>query len=150
MIEVRWKSGMAFDAETQAGTQFGFDAYPDSGGQGNGPTPLETFLAAAAACAGMDVVSILLKKRQDVRSYRIEVEGDRQPPGSWPRPYTTIRFRHIVEGDVDPEAVARAVELTDEKYCSVLATLRSNPAIESSWEVSEFAMAEDPDPAQTA
>jgi len=147
MIEVHWKSGLAFDAVTPGGTRFGFDAYPDAGGQGHGPTPLEGLLAAAAVCAGMDVVSILEKKRQKVRSYRVEIDGDRGPAGEWPRPFTTIRMRHIVEGDnIDPQSVERAVELSDQKYCSVLATFRSNPEIVSTWAVLGTT---NPDPATT-
>ena len=83
----------------------------------------------------MDIVNILEKKRQKIDSYRVEVDGERVPTGTWPRPFLSITVRHIVKGDVDPDALARAIELTDEKYCSVIATLRQGPKIESVWEI---------------
>jgi len=78
----------------------------------------------------VDVVGILAKKRQVIESYRIEVSGERPEPGTYPRPFTALTVRHIVKGkDLDPAAVERAVSLSDEKYCSVAATLRQNPTI---------------------
>ncbi len=135
MVSVEWKDGMVFEAVGDGGNAFTFDAYPESGGQGQGPTPLEGFLGALAACTAMDVVSILTKKRQVVTGYRIEVDGDRTPPGSeYPRPYTALRVRHILRGEnLDPDAVARAIQLSDEKYCSVSATLRFSPPVTSEW-----------------
>lgn len=83
----------------------------------------------------MDVISILKKKRQDVTSYRVEIDGDRNPPGQWPRPFTAFRIKHIVEGEVDPDAVQRAITLSEETYCSVSATLRVLPKITNTWEI---------------
>jgi putative redox protein len=125
---------MSFDSEVPSGGTVRFDASPASGG--TGPTPMEVLLTTLAACAAMDVVSILEKKRQKVTSYRVEVEGERPPEGTWPRPYTRIKLRHVLTGEgLDPAAVARAVALSDEKYCSVTATLRSEPVIESEWAI---------------
>ena len=97
---------------------------------------METLLSAIGACAAMDVISILKKKRQVVTAYRIEIEGERVPPGNWPRPFLSIVVRHIVSGEnIDPAAVERAVQLSDEKYCSVIATLRQSPTVTSEWVV---------------
>ncbi len=134
MVQVEWKGNLTFEANPPSGNKLVLDAHPESGGNNLGPTPLEALLASIAACSAMDVLSILQKKRQDVHSYRIEVEGDRNPPGEWPRPYKAIRIRHLVRGEnLDPVAVARAVELSDSKYCSVIATLRESPEIVSEW-----------------
>ena len=112
------------------------DSYPEEGRQPNGPTPIETFLSAIAGCSAIDVLSILEKKRQKVTSYRVEVDGERVPKGQWPRPFLSITVRHILKGeDIDPAAVARAIELTDEKYCSVIATLRQSPPVRSVFEI---------------
>lgn len=138
MVQVIWGGAMEFVANPPSGCTLTLDAHPDSGGGGGGPTPVEALLASLAACSAMDVISILQKKRQRVSSYRIEIDGDRVPPGAFPRPFTAIRIKHIVAGeDLDPEAVARAVELSDEKYCSVIATLRAAPPITSNWEIVE-------------
>lgn len=135
-MTVRWKGQRAFEAEPPSGNRFVMDAYPGSGGQNLGPTPLEAFVASGAACSAMDVIQILEKKRQRVMAYRIEVEGERTAEGVYPRPYVGMTFRHIVEGvDLDAQAVEQAVRLSDEKYCSVIATLRAAPEITSVFEV---------------
>ena len=60
----------------------------------------------------------------------------RREAGTWPRPFQSITMRHIVKGEgLDPVAVARAVELSDEKYCTVVSTLRSQPVIQSHWTI---------------
>ena len=77
---------------------------------------------------------ILAKKKQVVTSYRVEIDGVRGPVGVYPRPFTSFVLRHIVSGEnLDPAAVARAVQLSDEKYCTVLSTIRSAPSVTSDW-----------------
>lgn len=136
MITVEWKGKRVFEANPPTGNKFVMDAYPESGGQDLGPTPMEAFVASGAACSAMDVIQILEKKRQKITSYRIEVDGERTEEGVYPRPYVTMTFRHIVEGEnIDPVAVEQAVKLSDEKYCSVIATLRAAPTVTSTFEV---------------
>jgi putative redox protein len=140
MVKVEWRGGMAFEADPPSGVKFMMDANPEFGGQNLGPSPLEAFIAAGAACSGIDVISVLEKKRQKVTSYRVEVDGERTEEGVYPRPYIKLTFRHIVEGEgLDPAAVEHAVKLSDEKYCSVIATLRAAPEITSVFEVREKA-----------
>ena len=99
-------------------------------------TPMELLLLALGSCTGVDVISILKKKRQHVTDYRIEVTGERR--ADYPRSYTRLHVKHIVRGrGVSPEAVARAIELSDTKYCSVAATLRGAAEIVTTYEVIE-------------
>lgn len=136
MVTVNWLGGVAFEAAPPSGNKFVMDSHPDYGGRNLGPSPLEALLSAVAACSAVDVVSILEKKRQKLTSYRIEIEGVRAPEGEFPRPFLSLTIRHIVRGeDLNPHAVERAVELSDEKYCSVIATLRATPAIVSEWKI---------------
>lgn len=136
MMKVEWKGGMAFEATGDNGQSFVMDAHPEHGGENGGVSPVEALLAAAAACSGMDVVSILRKKQQKLTGYRIEVSIERDPPGEWPRPIKKMTVRHIVQGEgLDEAAVARSIQLSDEKYCTVLATLRLSPQIESTYTV---------------
>ena len=138
MVTVDWKGGFAFEATPPTGNRFVLDAHPESGGQNLGPTPVEALLASAAACSGIDVLSILDKKRQKVTSYRVEVDGVRGPEGQYPRPFLSIMIKHIISGDdLDPAAVERAVELSSEKYCTIIATLRQAPTVASSWAIEE-------------
>lgn len=129
---------MVFEANPPSGNPIRMDAWEEDGGQQSGPTPVETLLSAIAGCSAMDVISILQKKRQVVTSYRIEVDGERGPRGVYPRPFLSITLRHIVKGEnIDPAAVARAVELSDTKYCTVITTLRAAPEVKSEFVVEE-------------
>jgi len=99
-------------------------------------TPMELLLIALGSCTGVDVISILKKKRQHVTDYRIEVSGDRRE--DYPRSYTRMYVKHIVHGrGVSEAAVASAIELSDTKYCSVAATLRGSAEIVTSYEIVE-------------
>jgi putative redox protein len=129
-----WERDLLFSARV-TGFEFNFHS-PVESETTLGPSPMEALLTAVAACTAMDVISILIKKRQKVTGYRVEVAGDRPEPGTWPRPFTRITVKHIIEGEsIDPDAVARAVELSDGKYCSVSATLRTAPEIHNTWQI---------------
>ena len=98
------------------------------------PSPLEMLLVSVAACTAADVVSILLKKRQEVVDYNVEITGTRAE--EHPRKFLTFHVHHIVYGrGVSEQAVAQAVELSDTKYCSVAATVRPTAAVTTSYEV---------------
>ncbi len=99
-------------------------------------TPMELLLIALGSCTAVDVISILKKKRQQVTDYRVEVSGARRE--EHPHSYTRLDVKHIVRGrGVSEQAVARAIELSDTKYCSVAATLRGSAEIVSSYEIEE-------------
>lgn len=95
----------------------------DNGTGDTGARPAELVPLALAGCTAMDVISILRKKRQDVRRYEVEASGTQMD--AHPNAFTRIDVIHVVEGDVDVEAVRRAIELSAVKYCSVGATLSS-------------------------
>ncbi|HEX7531113.1 MAG TPA: OsmC family protein [Pyrinomonadaceae bacterium] len=106
-------------------------------------TPMELLLIALGSCTGVDVISILKKKRQHVTGYRIEVSGERRE--DFPHRYTRLQVKHIVSGrGVSSEAVAHAIELSDTKYCSVAATLRGSAEIVTSYEIVEEDQANGP------
>lgn len=99
-------------------------------------TPMEMLLLALGGCTAVDVISILHKKRERVTGYRVEVRGERRD--EHPRKYTRLEVRHVVRGhNVSEKAVRQAVELSEEKYCSVAATLRPAAEIVSSFEIVE-------------
>ena len=102
----------------------------------NAATPMELLLIALGSCTGVDVISILKKQRQQITDYRIEVSGERRE--EFPKSYTRLYVKHIVRGSaVSEPAVARAIELSDKKYCSVAATLRGSAEIVTSYEIVE-------------
>ena len=100
------------------------------------PSPVELLLIALGSCTGVDVISILRKKREQVAEYRIEIRGERRE--EHPRAYTRMEVRHIVKGkNISEKGLAQAIELSDQKYCSVAATLRPTVEIISSYEIIE-------------
>ncbi len=100
------------------------------------PSPMELLLLALGSCTGVDVVSILGKKRQSVTSYRVEVRGQRRE--EHPLSYKRMEVHHIVTGrNISERSVAQAIELSEQKYCSVAATLRPTAEIVSSFEIIE-------------
>jgi putative redox protein len=100
--------------------------------------PLELLLLSLGACTGADVISILHKKRERVTDYRVEIRGERRE--EHPRSFRRLEVLHIVRGHgVSEAAVARAVQLSTEKYCSVAATLRPTAEIVATWEIQEDA-----------
>jgi putative redox protein len=100
------------------------------------PSPMELLLLALGSCTGVDVVSILKKKRQNVTGYRVEVTAHRR--AEHPRSYNRMEVHHIVTGrNISAQSVAQAIELSEQKYCSVAATLRPTAEIVSSFEVIE-------------
>lgn len=104
--------------------------------RGTAATPMELLLLALGSCTGVDVISILKKKRQRVTDYRIEVSGERR--AKHPRGYTRLHVKHIVRGrGVSEQAVSSAIELSETKYCSVAATLRGSAEIISTYEIVE-------------
>lgn len=106
------------------------------------PTPVEMLLVSVAACTAADVISILLKKRQDVTGYKVEVEGERFD--EHPRKFTKFHVHHIVHGhNVCEKAVADAIELSDTKYCSVAATVRPTAEITTSFDIIQVSAAID-------
>jgi putative redox protein len=99
-------------------------------------TPMELLLIALGSCTGVDVISILKKQRQDVTDYRIEVKGERRD--EFPRSFTRLEVKHVVRGhNVSEQALARAIELSDQKYCSVAATLRGAAEIVTTYEIEQ-------------
>ncbi|MFN3928112.1 MAG: OsmC family protein, partial [Thermoflexus sp.] len=99
--------GMKMEAVTPSGHTVVMDAAPDVGGTNQGPRPMELVLVALAGCTAMDVLSILRKKRQPLEGFAMEIRGERAP--EHPKVYTDIDLLYIVKGNVDPQAVVRAI-----------------------------------------
>lgn len=106
------------------------------GDRKSAPSPLELLLVSVAACTAADVISILEKKRQEVTAYDVDVTGYRV--ADFPRKFVKFHVHHIVQGrNVSEDAVKHAIELSDQKYCSVAATVRPTAEIATSYEIIE-------------
>ena len=131
---------MQFQVVAGSGHAVALDAALEHGGQDMGFRPMELLLAGLAGCTGMDVISILRKKRQQVTGYEVRVRGERTE--DHPMVFTTITVEHVVTGHhVDPNAVARAVELSETRYCGAGAMLRKTAALRHTFAVREAAEA---------
>lgn len=138
-IVARLADGMHFEATgypSEEGATIHLDSKPDVGGQGLGSRPQSLLLVSLAGCTGMDVISILRKKRQEVTDLEVRVSADRAE--AHPRVYTHIWVKYVVTGkDVDPAAVERAIQLSMDRYCPVANQLKTVVPIDTSYEVLE-------------
>ncbi len=99
-----------------------------------GVSPSEMLLVALASCTAVDVVEIMKKKRQPIASLDIVITGDRDPEPPWP--YRTIHVSYRIRGKgLTEKAVSQAVSLSEEKYCSVAATVRGVARITTAFEI---------------
>ena|SRR6187402_1177313 len=127
-------SGMAFVAETGSGHLLTMDGAPDGGGRNLAPRPMETVLAGTGACTAYDVVLILKRGRHAVTGCRVKLSAERAP--SDPKVFTRIQMHFLVSGQgLNADAVARAVALSHEKYCSATSMLAKTAEITVSHEI---------------
>jgi putative redox protein len=107
----------------------------DDAAGGTGPKPIELVAAALAGCTAFDVITILRgKKQQIITGYEVRVEAEQaeRPPQT----FVALRIHHIVTGrDVDPAAVSEAIQISEEKYCSVEAMLKHGAVVRTTFEV---------------
>ncbi|MDA3937338.1 MAG: OsmC family protein [Actinomycetota bacterium] len=136
-VTVRWNGKRQFVGWDSAGHGVVMDAPDKYKGEGSGTRPLELMLYAIAGCTGMDVVSVLEKKRQDVRGLSINVEAT-QREDEYPKIYTHLTVEYVVTGyGVKESAVERAIELSETKYCSVKGMLGPQVKVETRFRVVE-------------
>ena len=97
------------------------------------PGPMELLLIALGACTATDVVVILAKKSQKLESLEVVVSGERaaDPPRVWEK----LEIVYKLRGQLDEKAVRDAIELSEDKYCSVAATLRKTAPIAFRFEI---------------
>jgi putative redox protein len=127
---------MQFAGKATSGHSLTMDADDEAGGKNAGFRPMELLLVGFGGCSGMDVISILRKKRQQVKGLEINVKGEKTD--SYPKIYKEVHIEYVVKGKgVEKEAVERAIALSLEKYCSVGATLAKAGTITHSYKIIE-------------
>jgi putative redox protein len=139
--KVTWVQGVQFVGTASGGHSVVLDA-PAGRDSWEGFKPSELLLAAVGGCTGVDVVDILRKKRQHFTALRITVTGRQQE--DYPHAFKEIDIHYEVRGyGVSDQAVQRAIELSEEKYCSVAATVRGVADIHTSYTVIDDADVQD-------
>jgi putative redox protein len=132
--KVKWAGGLEFVGESGTGHAIVLDAGMEVGGQNLGMRPMELLLVGLGGCSGMDIASILEKKRQNVAGIEATVKG--RTADDYPKKFTGIEIEFTVTGkDLSEDAVKRAVDLSMEKYCSVKATLEGSARITFSYKI---------------
>lgn len=134
VVKVKWVDGMRFVASDSTGHSIIMDASKQGGGEGLGFSPLQLLLAALGGCTGIDIVDILRKQRQLVEGLEVVVSGERVK--EFPRVYNKIHVEYRLKGkDLSEKAVERAIQLSEDKYCSVGAMLKAKAEVRSSYNI---------------
>lgn len=114
---VHWLENVAFEAKSESGHQIIMDGSAEYGGENRGPRPMELILMGLGGCASFDIVTILKKARQEVSDVVCQLQAERAD--SVPAVFTKIHLHFVVSGkNIKEKQVAKAVELSAEKYCS--------------------------------
>ena len=128
---VKWLDSMTFIGRSGSGHQVVFDASKE---QSTAPSPMEMLLMSAGACSSVDVVSILQKARQQILHCEVKLAAERAD--SIPRVFTKLHLHFEVTGvNLSEKQVARAVELSADKYCSVSLMLAKSLEVTHSFSV---------------
>lgn len=135
IIKTEWKGGLAFETDIN-GHKIKMDAPEAAGGTNTGPGPKKLMLVALSGCTGMDVVSILKKMRVEVEACEIEVQGD--VTDEHPKHYSKMHVIYTVKGKNIPyDKVEKAVRMSEETYCGVLAVYKKAMEVTSEIRVVE-------------
>lgn len=128
IIQTNWVDNYTFISSNADHQSLIMDAQIDANNRKKAPSPMEVVLMGLTGCAGIDVKMILTKARQKVRHINIKAIGERAD--TIPAVYTKIHLHFTVSGvDLADKQVAKAVQLSAEKYCSVSKMLEKSVAI---------------------
>jgi putative redox protein len=119
-VKLNWTENMQFVARSENGPAI----VMDSKDGGSGPTPMELLLMGVAGCTGIDIVLILQKKRLELSKLEIQISG--KQADKYPKRFTEIHTEYFLAGKNIPfKAVEQAIKLSEEKYCSALASFNA-------------------------
>jgi putative redox protein len=136
--KVTWKNRMRFDGTSDSGFQLPLDSEPSVGGDNDGFRPMELLATGLAGCTAMDVISILVKKRQDVTGFEVRVHIERAE--EHPKVFTSAVIYYEVSGRaIEEAAVRRAIELSSTRYCPAQAMFGKLIPIQLIYEIYEQA-----------
>ena len=132
LAEVTWSEGNVFLGSDTSGHTVVYDS---ADGVAKGFSPMRALLTSLGACTGMDIVAILNKRKQKLKSLKILVSGER-PEHGLPKPWTSIHIKYVLSGDpLEKNFVEEAIKDSTERFCSVGATLQPTAKITYSYEI---------------
>ena len=134
-IEAKWLGNMHFQSTSATNHTIEMDSGPKDAVTA-GPTPMELVLQAIAGCSGMDVLSILRKKRKEPDEFNIEIDAERAE--EHPKVFKKVNlFYRIKKKGLTKEEAEQAIGLSVDKYCSVMGMVRSTAEISWKYEIVE-------------
>jgi putative redox protein len=132
--KIKWVGKRGFIGETESGNKIRMDIAMEKGGGNTGPTPMELVLLALGGCTGLDVISILEKKRAKLEGMEIKIEAEKTE--NHPKVFKNIKIEYLFQGkDLKESDLKTAIELSQEKYCSVSAILKKTAELSYSWTI---------------
>jgi len=134
-VKLEWLRSRMFVGTDHMGTSIAIGYDRESDPEAKAINPSDMLLLAAASCSAYDVVQILEKSKQPLEGLKMEVRADQsQEP---PYPYVGLHFNYFIKGAVNPDKIQRAMQLSEDKYCSVLATLKPGLTFTSEYTLEE-------------
>lgn len=134
-VEVKNVEGLNFLGKADSGHWVVMDGPSEYGGTEGGSKPMELVLIALGGCTGMDVVSLLDKMKVNYDDLKIEVSASREE--DHPKIFTEIHIKYKIWGDVPEEKVKKAINKSQEKYCSVSEILQNSAEVNYDYEIIE-------------
>ena len=131
--KVRWVENLMFAATSPSGHTISIDG-DEPMGTDQAVHPGELLLLALGGCTGMDVISLLRKMRQEVDSFEVLLDGEQRE--EHPKAWTKMVLKYVVTGrNIEEAKLEKAINLSHERYCQAVATLKQSVDIEFSWEI---------------
>jgi putative redox protein len=133
-VKLNWTEKRGFIGETESGHKINIDIAIEKGGGNTGPAPMELVLLSLGGCTGIDVASILEKKRAKIEAIEIKLEAEQAE--EHPKVFKKIKIEYIFQGkDLKHSDLKKAIELSQEKYCSVTAMLNKTAELSYTWKI---------------
>ena len=133
-IQAKYETAMQFDVTSSSGHHVTLDNVTQPGSEHVGFSPMEMLLVALAGCTGINVITILQKKQQQVTAYEMQVHGILTE--EFPKIFLEITVEHFLTGhNIKPESVARSIELSEKRYCGVSVMLSKTAKISHTFEI---------------
>ncbi|MGB2964908.1 MAG: OsmC family protein [Anaerolineales bacterium] len=132
-VQLEWVRSRMFVGTDHLGHSLAIGYLMEDEPKAHGINPSDMLLLSAASCSAYDVVQILEKGKQPLEDLKVEVSAEQSQEN--PFPYLSLHFKYLLKGNVDPEKMQRAMQLSEDKYCSVLATLKPGLTFTSEFEI---------------
>jgi putative redox protein len=132
--KLKLKEGTNWSAISGSGCEIDIDVPVSYGGTGKGPSPMELMLLGTGGCTAFDVLSILRKKKAEIEDFVVDLSAERA--AEHPKVFTKIKVHFVIKGkNIKKNAVERAIELSENKYCSASAMLKKTADIEITYQI---------------